>query len=47
MNQARAQFDDDELVKPTMAVVAINGWNRLCIAFRVVPRNYRSQLRTA
>jgi AhpD family alkylhydroperoxidase len=31
---ARAQFDEGELVKLTMAVIAINGWNRLAIAFR-------------
>jgi AhpD family alkylhydroperoxidase len=31
---ARAQFSDEELVKLTMAVIAINGWNRLAIAFR-------------
>jgi alkylhydroperoxidase family enzyme len=31
-----------ELVKLTMAVVAINGWNRLSIAFRAVPGTYRS-----
>src|ERR671919_2581648 len=28
---ARAQFSDEELVKLTMAVIAINGWNRLSI----------------
>jgi AhpD family alkylhydroperoxidase len=31
---ARAQFDDGELVKLTMAIITINGWNRLAIAFR-------------
>lgn len=31
---ARAQFSEEELVKLTMAVIAINGWNRLAIAFR-------------
>ena len=31
---ARAQFNDEELVKLTMAIIAINGWNRLSIAFR-------------
>jgi AhpD family alkylhydroperoxidase len=31
---ARAQFAEGELVKLTMAVIAINGWNRLAIAFR-------------
>ena len=27
-------FDEEELVSLTLAVVAINGWNRLAIAFR-------------
>ena len=31
----REQFDEEALVKLTLAVVAINGWNRICIAFRV------------
>jgi AhpD family alkylhydroperoxidase len=30
----REHFDEFELVALTMAVVAINGWNRLAIAFR-------------
>jgi AhpD family alkylhydroperoxidase len=34
---ARAQFSEQELVDLTMAVVAINGWNRLMIGFRVAP----------
>jgi len=38
--QARQQFTDDELAKLTLAVVAINGWNRLKIAFRAAPGNY-------
>ena len=31
---ARAQFSEEELVKLTMAVISINGWNRRSIAFR-------------
>ena len=31
---AREHFSDAELVSLTMAVVAINGWNRLAISFR-------------
>jgi AhpD family alkylhydroperoxidase len=34
---ARKQFSEEELVKLTLAVVAINGWNRFGIAFRVPP----------
>jgi hypothetical protein len=31
---ARAHFSEEELVDLTLAIVAINGWNRLSIAFR-------------
>ncbi|HEX8771957.1 MAG TPA: carboxymuconolactone decarboxylase family protein [Pyrinomonadaceae bacterium] len=31
---ARAEFSEEELVKLTMAIIAINGWNRISIAFR-------------
>ena len=34
---ARSQFAEDELVALSMAIVAINGWNRLCVAFRTPP----------
>ena len=39
--QARQQFSDDELAKLTLAVVAINGWNRFGIAFRAAPGHYQ------
>lgn len=32
--QARAQFDEKALVDLTLAVVSINGWNRMNVAFR-------------
>jgi AhpD family alkylhydroperoxidase len=35
---ARKQFSEKELVDLTMAIVAINGWNRLAIAFRRLPQ---------
>ena len=38
---ARGQFSEEELVKLTLAVVAINGANRINIAFRAVPGSYR------
>ncbi len=38
--QARDQFSEQELVDLTLAVVAINSWNRLNIAFRTVPGSY-------
>jgi len=37
----RAQFSEEELVKLTMAVIAINGWNRLAIAFRAEVGKYQ------
>ena len=39
--QARAQFTEEELANLTLAVVAINGWNRLNIAFRTTPGTYQ------
>ena len=36
----RAHFDEEELVALTMAVVAINGWNRLAIPFRAPVGSY-------
>jgi AhpD family alkylhydroperoxidase len=39
--QARAQFGEEELANLTLAVVAINGWNRLNIAFRTEPGTYQ------
>ena len=39
--QARKFFSETELVNLTYAIVAINGWNRLGIAFRSVPGLYQ------
>jgi AhpD family alkylhydroperoxidase len=39
--EARRHFLEKELVDLTLALVAINGWNRLSIAFRTVPGTYR------
>ena len=36
----REQFSETEIVNLSMAVVAINGWNRLMISFRAVPGAY-------
>lgn len=36
-------FSEEEIVTLTMAIVAINGWNRLAIAFRSVPGTYVAQ----
>jgi hypothetical protein len=37
----RRHFDEKELVDLTAAIVAINGWNRLAIAFRTVPGTFQ------
>jgi AhpD family alkylhydroperoxidase len=39
--QVRQRFSEEELVDLTMGIVAINGWNRLAIAFRAVPGEYQ------
>ncbi|HET6629802.1 MAG TPA: carboxymuconolactone decarboxylase family protein [Woeseiaceae bacterium] len=41
--QARIHFGEEELVKLTMAVVAINGWNRLEVAFRGEVGSYQAR----
>lgn len=38
---ARQQFGEKELVDLTLAIIAINGWNRLAISFRKVPGTYQ------
>jgi len=44
-DRVRPHFTDEELVDLTMAIVAINGWNRLSIAFRAVPGSYEPTAR--
>jgi AhpD family alkylhydroperoxidase len=39
--RACRQFSEAELVNLSLAVVSINGWNRLCIAFKSVPGSYQ------
>src|SRR5580704_12626250 len=39
--RTRLQFSEAELVNLTLAVVAINGWNRIAISFRAVPGTYQ------
>jgi AhpD family alkylhydroperoxidase len=38
--EARKYFSEKELVDLTLAVIAINGWNRLNVSFRTVPGDY-------
>jgi AhpD family alkylhydroperoxidase len=39
--EARQHFTEEELVNLTLAVVAINGWNRLAISFRAAAGTYQ------
>src|SRR5512135_3745388 len=38
--EARCHFSEKEIVDLTLAVIAINSWNRLAISFRAVPGTY-------
>lgn len=38
---ARRQFNESEIVILTLAVITINGWNRMSIAFKAVPGAYQ------
>ena len=38
----RKHFNEGEIVALTMAIIAINGWNRLAISFRTVPGSYQT-----
>ncbi len=38
----REYFNEGEIVALTMAIIAINGWNRLAISFRTVPGSYQT-----
>jgi AhpD family alkylhydroperoxidase len=42
-DRIRQHFSEEELVMLTMAVVQINGWNRLVITARSVPGSYQRQ----
>ena len=45
-NEAREQFSEQELADLTLAIVAINGWNRISIGFRAEPGSYQPAKRT-
>lgn len=45
--QARGQFTEEELLNLTIAIIAINGSNRINIAFRTVPGSYRPKVTAA
>jgi AhpD family alkylhydroperoxidase len=42
--EVRQRFTEEELVNLTMAIVTINGWNRICVGFRTVPGTYAPKL---
>jgi AhpD family alkylhydroperoxidase len=46
-NDARAQFSEAELTDLTLGVIAINGWNRLAVAFRLEPGRYHPAVKAA
>jgi AhpD family alkylhydroperoxidase len=39
------QFSEEELANLTLAIAAINSWNRLSISFRIEPGAYKSDLK--
>jgi AhpD family alkylhydroperoxidase len=43
--EIRRHFSEEELANLTLAIVTINGWNRLSIAFRAVPGEYQPAAR--
>ena len=44
-DEVKKHFSETEIVALTIAVVAINGWNRIAIATRAVPGTYQPQAR--
>ncbi|MBA2470051.1 MAG: carboxymuconolactone decarboxylase family protein [Chloroflexia bacterium] len=45
--KARAQFSETELADLTLVVIAINGWNRINIAFHTPPQPFTIETRKA
>jgi alkylhydroperoxidase family enzyme len=41
---ARQEFNEAELTRLTLAIVAINGWNRFNVAFHTPVGNYKSAI---
>jgi AhpD family alkylhydroperoxidase len=45
--QVQKQFNEKEIADLTLAIVAINGWNRMNVAFRTIPGGYQpGQIKT-
>ena len=45
--RVRKQFSEEEMAKLTLALVAINGWNRRCIGFRAEAGQYQPKKKAA
>jgi AhpD family alkylhydroperoxidase len=45
--EVRAHFDEPELAELTLAVIAINGWNRLAVPFRAEVGSYQPKVKGA
>lgn len=45
-DEVREHFSDKELVDLSLAIIAINGWNRLAIPFRSTPGTYQPRAAT-
>ena len=45
--RVRQHFNETELMNLTLAVIEINGWNRLAISFRAVPGTYQRKTQPA
>jgi AhpD family alkylhydroperoxidase len=39
--KGKKSFSEEELVNLTLAIITINGWNRLAITFRFIPGEYQ------
>jgi len=44
-DQVRSEFSEKELAQLTLSIVAINGWNRLNVAFRTPAGKYQSAIK--
>ena len=45
--RVQRQFTEEELVSLTYAIVAINGWNRIAVALRMLPGSYEPKTSAA
>ena len=39
--EVRTEFGEEDLVNLSLAIITINGWNRLSIGFRKIPGEYQ------